>query len=290
MRSLTAPAVPGLRREHLALAAGLLAVAALYAPVLRELAAVWNEVSYYSYGFLVVPFSAYVTWQSRRHLVRTVPRCTPWGLTVAGAGLVLLLAGTRSGSLTIKALSLPVVLGGIALFALGPRQFRPFAFPVAFLAFMAPLPEGSIAVLSPLLQHLAAWVSDRLLAILGVPVYRDGLFLYLPNVILHVTEACNGLRFLLAMIVIGVACASTTQRRVPRAAAVVALAIVVALGANWLRVAGTGVVAYYFGPEAITGFAHIAFGKVVYLAMLVPFLGGVFLLRDPGPAEASPSA
>src|SRR5207237_3342188 len=138
--------------------------------------------------------------------------------------------GAATTSLTLRALSLPIVLTGLALALLGPALARRLAFPIGFLVFMAPLPEGTLPALSLPLQRLAAEVAEHALRALGITVDRNDLFLRLPSVTLHVTEACNGLRFLLAMLVVGVAFAATTQRRpLPRAAIVVAAVTVAGL-------------------------------------------------------------
>ena len=60
---------------------------------------------------------------------------------------------------------------------------------------------------------------------------------------------------------------------------VVGGAVAVALVANWLRVAGTGMMAELYGREAAEGLTHVVWGKIVYGAMLVPFALLVLALR-----------
>jgi exosortase/archaeosortase family protein len=81
------------------------------------------------------------------------------------------------------------------------------------------------------------------------------------------------------MLVIGVAFAGTTQRRLRRRALVIVAALAAALLANWLRVAGTGMLAELFGHAAAEGVYHVAWGKAVYAAMLIPFAMLVVVLR-----------
>jgi exosortase/archaeosortase family protein len=59
----------------------------------------------------------------------------------------------------------------------------------------------------------------------------------------------------------------------------VGLAVSLGIAANLLRVTGTGWLAHHYGPEAASGFFHVAYGKVVYAAMLAPFVLGVLWLR-----------
>jgi exosortase len=265
-----------------ALAGGLAiaaALAVLYAPVLRELIETWNRVSYHTYGFFIAPFSLWLAWEARDD-VRHAPLRAWWpGLVVAAAGLAVLAAGTQAELLAVRSLSLPVVLAGVGLFALGPGGFRPLAFPVGFLAFMTPLPQPALAALSAPLQSTASVVATAALNLVGIPAVRDGLFITLPAVVLHVTEDCNGLRFLLAMAVLGVAFGVLTQRTLRFRLLVVLLALATGLVANQFRVTGTGVVAHLWGREAATGMAHLVYGKAVYFATMVPFVLAVLWLR-----------
>ena len=266
-------------RVELATAALGLAVVALYAPVLHALVAVWAGIPYYSYGFLVPIFSVYLAWDARRQLASRPSAPSRLGLGILAAGFGVLAAGMLAGSLTVQTLSLPIVMTGALVLTIGPPRTRVLAFPLAFLAFMAPLPEPVLPALSLQLQQVATVVGEWMLWLVGVPVTREGLFLALPSVTLHITEACNGLRFLLAMIVVGVAFAGTMQTGWRRGVLVVGGAVAVALVANWLRVAGTGMMAELYGREAAEGLTHVVWGKIVYGAMLVPFALLVLALR-----------
>jgi exosortase len=260
------------RRPRVELAAAALGIAfiALYAPVLRALVALWTEIPYYSYGFLVPLFSVYLAWDARGEMASRPLAPSRSGLGVLAAGLAVLGAGMLGGT---------IVITGALVLTIGPARTRLLAFPLAFLVFMAPLPEHVLPALSLPLQHVAAVVGEWMLWLVGVPVTRHGLFLTLPSVTLHITEACNGLRFLLAMVVVGVAFAGITQTGWRRRALVVAGALAAALVANWLRVAGTGIMAQLYGHEAAGGVTHIVWGKIMYAAMLVPFAMLVVALR-----------
>src|SRR4051812_32563865 len=91
--------VAGRPRVELTTAALGAALLAVYTPVLRALVAVWTDVPYYSYGFLVPVFSAYVAWDAREELARRPLTPARSGLAVLAAGLALLVSGLRVGSL-----------------------------------------------------------------------------------------------------------------------------------------------------------------------------------------------
>jgi exosortase len=282
--SVSTLAAPRRRTDTSAAAVLGVAVIALYVPVLRELFALWLHGTYYSYGFLVPIFSAYLVWDALKEEARgdaaaRPSELDPGGIAIIAAGLAGLGLGVAAGSLPLRTLSLPVVLMGVAVATLGPGLARRLVFAIGFVVFMTPLPDGMLPAVSLPLQRFAAFVAEHALRALGISVARDDLFLTLPSVTLHVTEACNGLRFLLAMLVIGAAFAGTTQRRPLRRAAIIGIAVTIAIVANLARVTGTGIMAELWGARAVIGLPHVVWGKVVYLAALVPFVGLVLILR-----------
>jgi exosortase len=252
-------------------------LAALYLPILRDLVDLWSGVSYYSYGFLVPVWSAWLAISARSRVAAIPAHRDLSGLVVVTAGLGGLALANVQGSLTVAALSLPVVLTGLGRFALGREAFRPLAFPVAFLAFMAPLPPSVVPVLSLHLQQLAAWFTEGALMVLGIPFVREGLFLHLRSAAVHISEACNGLRFLLAMAVLGVAFGWSIGRGPACRVLLVGLALGAAIVANLVRVSSTTALVHFWGPAASIGLFHNLFGKAVYLATLGLFL--LFVLR-----------
>ncbi|MBI2216262.1 MAG: exosortase/archaeosortase family protein [Candidatus Rokubacteria bacterium] len=256
---------------------GLLAVA--YVPVLIDVTVVAWSVSYYSHALLVPLFSAWLLWQDRRSRNGGPPAILP-GVLLLGIAAAVLVTGTVAASLTLRALSIVPGAFGIALLTAGRAGTRASAFPIGFLVLMVPLPSGAIPQLSLPLQQLAANVAAFALNTSGIPSIQQGLLVHMPNGIsLHVTEACNGLRFLFAMLVVGVAFAGLAVRGTIRRGLTVLLALAIAIAANLVRVSGTGVIAYAWGPEAASGFMHVAYGKIVYAVMLVPFAAVVLLLR-----------
>jgi len=251
--------------------AALLALAFLYGPVLRDLVGVWYRGNYYSYGFLIAPLSAWMMVRARPALAVAAPLRDPLGLALTVAGLATLALGHALDSLTLAALSLPVVLGGLGCFVLGRAGVRPLVFPLATLALMAPLPPSAVPPLSWQLQNLAARFTAAVLSALDIPFSRDGVFVHLESVIVHVSEACNGLRFLLAMLVVGMAFAWAASHRLVERSVVILLGLAAAIGGNLVRVSSTAVMVHWWGPSASEGLFHSLFGKTVYCAVVVLF-------------------
>jgi len=273
------------QRHGVVLRAAVLALVALlgilYVPVFRDLGRVWATDSYSSYGPLILLWSAWLAWGARGP-VRAAPwRLEPGGLPLVAIGIAMLVVGNARSSLALSVLSLPVVLGGLGGFLLGWRVFRLVAFPVAFLAFMTPLPARLIPAVSLPLQQVAAWFTERILAATGIPAAREGLVIQLDSAIMLISEGGSGLRFLLMMIVLGVGAAWAIERRLALRPLVCALAVVMAIAANLVRVTSTVVLVNFFGVAAAEGTFHSLFGKAIYLVALGLFLLTVWRLRRP---------
>jgi exosortase len=237
-----------------------------WAPTLRDLAAIWATSRYASHGFCVAAFAVYAAWDRRSELPRPVWRPGPRGRLVLVLAATLLGAGYATGSLTLRALSLPVAGLALAELTLGAGGARTLRFPLAFFLLAVPLPAATLAWLSRLTQSLAAVAAEDVLVLLRIPVVRDGLTLSIGSIDLQVTEACNGLPFLLASVVVGVAAAWALQTGTRHRLTILALAVLGGIVANPVRLAGTAVLAS-IEPAAVVGTPHWLFGKLVYLAV-----------------------
>ncbi|MGH9337856.1 MAG: exosortase/archaeosortase family protein, partial [Vicinamibacteria bacterium] len=172
--------------------------------------------------------------------------------------------------LLLRGWSFVVALGGLVLTFLGREWLRAAAFPLAFLFLMVPLPHALVAGVTSHLQHFAASFAGSVLALLGVPSFQQGIHIFLPGITLEIAEICNGLRFLLALLVLTLAFAELTLPTPQRKAALVLSVFPVAIVANATRVAVVALAAHYWGPEAASGPIHHAIGKAVWILTLVP--------------------
>ena len=85
---------------------------------------------------------------------------------------------------------------------------------------------------------------------------------------LEVVEACSGLRSLVSLITLAIIYGHLLEPNLFRRAVLVFSAVPVAVLANSLRVAGTGLLGHYWEPEKAQGFFHTFSGLVVFLISL----------------------
>jgi exosortase len=259
-----------LRRRHLiAIAALAVTFFSVYGAVLARMAAQWRDDENYSHGFLVVPFAAYIAW-TRRDALRKAPlRPSPAGLALLAASLLMFVAGKLGAELFLTRISFIGALAGTTAFVWGRTHLRILAFPLASLLFMVPLPAIVFNQLTFPLQILASMIGEGAIRGAGIPVLREGNVLQLPTRTLEVAEACSGIRSLVSLMMFAVVLGYFTEQRIIRRLLLAVAAIPLAIVANAMRVAGTGLAAEWISPTASEGFFHMFSGMVMFGTALV---------------------
>jgi exosortase len=145
---------------------------------------------------------------------------------------------------------------------------RLLAFPLAFLLLMVPLPEILFNRIAFPLQMVASQLGELAIATSGVPVLREGNVLLLPNRALEVAEACSGIRSLISLVMLAVVLGYFTERRIWARVLIAVAAVPIAVMANAIRVAGTGLASYWISPAAADGFFHTFSGWLMFIVAL----------------------
>jgi exosortase A len=262
----------------------------LYAGVVPHLVQQWASDDDYTHGFLILPLALYFVWERRGALKGMAPVPNPLGGALLAVGLLMLVVGSIGAELFLQRFSLIVVLAGLVWLILGTQLLRELAFPLAFLVFMVPLPAIVMNAVAFPLQLFAAQTATLCMETAGIPVLREGNTIVLANTTLEVAEACSGIRSLQALLALGAVYGHFTQKAAWKKWALVALSVPIAIAANAFRVAGTGFLAHYVGPEAAQGFYHSFAGWLVFGVAFVLLLGAGTLLSKLKDAPLARSA
>ena len=251
------------------------ALGLLYYPMLRDLLYQWWTDPEDSHGLLVPFVVAYLIWRQREPLRRCPAAPSAFGYLVILLGLVLLVVGQAALFGYLMRVSLLVVLVGLLLFLSGPPMVKILAFPLAFSLFMIPLPYIVYDRITLPLQFVASQLATTLLDAVGIPVLRQGNIITLPTTQLGVTEACSGIRSLMALGALSTIYVYLVFPNWWRRLAIVASTVPIAIGANAARVAITGILADRVGHQAAMGFYHTFSGLLVFAlaAILMLLLG-----------------
>jgi exosortase A len=188
------------------------------------------------------------------------------------ASLCLWLAGRASGINLLAHAGAVAALQAAVLSVLGLRAALLLALPLAMGVFLVPFGDEII----PPLQFVTAEIAVTLVRWSGVPAQIDGLHIDTPAGLFVVAEACSGVKFLIAMVTLGVLVAFTRFASWRRRALFMAACVIVPILANGMRAFATIYVAQSIGAEAATGFDHIVYGWVFFSIVLALVLAGAW--------------
>jgi exosortase len=169
---------------------------------------IWSRSDTFAHAFLVPPIALWLIWRQRERLATLDARPCMWMLLLmAGVALAWLLGDLASvNALTQFAMTGLLVLTVPAV--LGLRVARAILFPLVFLFLAVPFGEF-------LLPQLMDWTADFTVLALrgsGIPVFREGNRIVIPSGAWLVVEACSGVRYLLASLMVGTLFAYLTYR------------------------------------------------------------------------------
>jgi exosortase A len=236
----------------------------------------WWTNETYAHGLVVLPVSLWLVWRSRAQLAALPLRPAKWAIAALGlAGFAWLLGALGDAVGVQQAAVISMIVLAIVATA-GMDVTRVLAFPLLFLYFAVPFGDFML----PYLMELTADITISALRVVGVPVYREGLHFSIPSGRWSVVEACSGIRYLIASLMVGVLFAQLTYRSWRRKLAFIALAAVVPLVANGLRAFMIVMIGHLSDNKLAVGVDHLIYGWVFFgVVMLLMFWLGS-LLRD----------
>ena len=270
----------------LLLAWGLLA--ALYFETGAAMVFIWNRSETFAHAWVVPPISGWLVWRRRADLAVLAPRpALRWLWLMLPLGLLWLIGDlAAANSATQFALMGMFVVLVPAL--LGTEAARRIAFPLGFLFFAVPFGD----FLTPWLMERTADFTVVAVRASGIPVYREGLQFIIPSGSWSVVQACSGIRYLMASVMVGTLFAYLNYRSYRKRWAFVGVSIVTPLIANWLRAYMIVMLGHLSGNKLATGVDHIIYGWVFFgIIMLAMFMIGIrWSDPDPEPQPAPASS
>lgn len=271
MAAVTGMQIPSLawRRTLPVLIVALTFVLICFRETFTSMAEIWARSETFTHGFIVPPLSAWLIWRRRKVLASLPPITSPWAIVpILFAGVAWLLGDLASAnSLTQLAATSILVLTVVAV--IGLRVAREIAFPLGFLFFSVPLGEFFL----PILMEWTANFTITALRLTGIPVYREGLSFVIPSGNWSVVEACSGVRYLIASLMVGTLFAYLNYRSNRRRLIFVAVSAIVPIFANWVRAYLIVMLGHLSGNRIAVGVDHLIYGwiffGVVILSMFV---------------------
>lgn len=270
------PAVGGI-----ALIAGLMLV--LFWDGMRSAVWLWMSSSTYNHSLLILPVFVFLVWSARDGLVGLTPRPTLLGGCViavfSGFWLLSHLSGVAEG----VQFSIVGMMQGVLLTVLGGRIYLRLLLPFSYLWLL--VPSGQFLV--PGLQEVTAASAARLLELVGIPVFRDGIAIEVASGSYLVAPGCAGLNFVLAALALSMAYAELIYRSWGRRTAFVLALLALAVIGNALRVFLIIAVAHVSGNVGNIADDHILYGWAFFSVLLLGAMALGQRFRQDGGGETA---
>jgi exosortase A len=285
--TLTARATGRLTIGPAVVGASIVATLALFWPTFASMAELWRTSDAYRHGFLVVPLALWLVWREKDGLAAAPLAPCWWGLPALGALAAAWLLGVLASAQVVSQAALMAMCGAVVLTVVGAGWARVLWFPLLFLFFAVPAGEGLV----PTLMDWTADVTVAALRLTGVPVYREGIHFVIPSGQWSVVEACSGVKFLVASLMIGTLYAWLVYRSTARRLLFVGASLVAPIVANWLRAYLTVAIAHLTDNRLLTGADHQPFGWLLFGAVeLLLFWVGLRWREDAAESHAAARA
>jgi exosortase A len=234
----------------------------LYWPTAASMAATWNQSDTFAHGWVVPLISAWLVWRQRAALAPLAPSIAPapsalFLVFLAGAAWLL---GEAAAVNALRQFALVAMLVALVPVVTGWPLARALAFPLGFLFFAVPFGEF-------LLPTLIAYTADFTvfaLRLTGIPVLLEGNQISIPSGNWSVVEACSGVRYLIASVMVGALFSYLHYRSARRRLLFMLVAIAVPIVANWLRAYMIVMLGHLSGNKLAVGVDHLIYGWVFF--------------------------
>lgn len=236
---------------------------------------IWWGNEIFNHGFFIVPGAFYLIYLQRKRLLTTPIKPSLLSLTLILPSLFLYVVGVAGDIRLFMHLATFTLLPSLIWFLLGTQATRVILFPLCFMLFSVPVGEQLI----PYLQEIAADGSVALLKLTGIPLYRSGLYIEIPQGRFLVAEACSGVSFFIASFVIGSLYAYLNLNSAKRRTTFVLISLIFPILANIVRVYGIILIAYWTDMEYAAGADHLIYGWFFFAFVIVCLLGLGELMR-----------
>lgn len=239
-----------------------------------------NPDSHYSHGFLVPLISGWLIWQKRDELRALKTSGSAIGLYLAGLALLIHIGSVWTHTFFTSGFSIQLLAVGVCLYLFGTKVTREIAFPLAFLAFMFPLPLRIISAVSFPLKMLVARLGVGAMEAAGVPLIQEGAVILLPNASLTVGDPCSGIRSLISLLALAALIAYMSHLSLPRKIILFLAAVPIAILTNVLRVCALIAAANSLGSEWASPdhWFHLTSGLAVFVVSMALLLLSVKVL------------
>lgn len=184
--------------------------------------------------------------------------------------------------LALMTLSFLSIAGAGGFLFLGAAWMGSVAFPLSFLLFMIPMPDGMTRWLEDASVQASADVAAWFFHVSGTPVLREGTLFALPGIALEVARECSGIRSSWALFISSVLASHLILDGFWRRVVLVMFVIPLAIIRNGFRILVIGLLCVHVGPHMIDSPIHHQGGPIFFAVSLGPLFALLWWLRRVG--------
>jgi len=253
-----------------------------YFPVWKRLIVAWSGSEEYSHGFFIVPLFFYILWRKKEIFAEIPIKPSSWGLALVIFSLLLYLFAHLAEIMTLTSFSMVLLIAGVVIYFYGFLMVKELIFPLFLLLFMIPVPAQIYAKLTIPLQLFVTKASVGISNILGLPIYREGNVIHLPDRTLQVVQACSGLRSMISLLTLSAIFGYFTLKSNFLRTILFFSGIPAAIFVNIIRVLLLVFAFHYLNYDLTTGTIHTVFGIIIFMLALVfiAIIKGVLSIWD----------
>lgn len=257
-----------------------------YFPVWKNLVAAWYSSDEYSHGFFIIPLCIYILWRKKDILAEIPVRPSSWGLGLVILSLLLYLLAHFAEIITVASFSMVLLVAGIIIYLYGFLMLKELLFPLFLLLFMIPIPAQIYSSLTIPLQLFVTKTSVWIGA-LGIPIYREGNVIHLPDRTMQVVQACSGLRSMISLLMFSAIFGYLTLKSNSLRLTLFLTGIPTAIFVNIIRVSLMVLAFHYFNYDLTKDSVHTIFGVIIFFIALIiiAFTKGLLSIWDKSVTE-----
>lgn len=253
----------------------LIGIAAMAVPTLVSLAQEAWGTEAGAHGPIVLATAVWLFWRSWPDLVREAqPGVGMLPTAIFAVMLPAYVFGRAYDFLFIEVGALFVALSALLLMHFGWKAMRTHWFLFVYAAFLIQPPGWAMDAVTQPLKAFVSVASTELMQTAGIPVYREGVTLYVAQYQLLVEDACAGMNSLIGLVSISLFYIYVLRRAGWRYSLLLACLIVpVAVLANMVRIMLLVLLTWTAGDAVAQGFLHNSAGLLVFVVALALIIG-----------------
>jgi len=193
------------------------------------------------------------------------------GLWVILFALVVHMLGVMGDINFVSGFSMVIYITGCCLYLFGAQFTRMISFPLFFLLFMCPVPDGLIDIVALPTKAIATTLSLHLIDLINIPYIREGFVIHFPDATYVVGAPCNGMRSLITFFALGFLFLYFIKSSWWKKGLLLLFITPISIVLNGLRIAILLLIAHRYGQEAASpeSYLHDGSGLLVFLIGLV---------------------